>query len=162
MELDSLQQLRVLLSALGLGWTLGLIYDLLRALRLRCRRSFLADALDGLYAAVLFLLVFLFALRVAGGELRLFLLIGLGLGAVAFFLLCSAPLRPLWELWAEAALRLMSALTLPVRFALRQVKNFLRRLKKLFHFLRKCYIISNRKQRPRPQRRKGSSHGGFF
>ena len=35
MEIDSLLQLLVLLRALLLGWVLGLLYDLLRALRRR-------------------------------------------------------------------------------------------------------------------------------
>lgn len=159
MEVDSLRQLSILLQAVGLGWGLGLLYDLLRAARLRCRRAAIAAALDALYGLALFTLVFLFALRVGGGELRLFLLIGLGLGLLAFFLLCSAALRPLWALWVDAALRLWQLVTLPVHWLWRQMKIFLWRVKKLFHFLRKCYIISYRKQYSRLARRRRRSHG---
>lgn len=159
MQVDSLRQLSIALQAAGLGWALGLLYDLLRALRRRCRRKGIAAALDGLYALTLFFLVFFFALRVGGGELRLFLLAGLGLGALVFALLCSAPLRPLWDLWVEAGLRLAHFAAAPLRLLLTLAKNLRRRLKKLFHFLGKCYIMVYRKQYPRPRRRRGSSHG---
>ncbi len=159
MEIDSLQQLHILLRAVLLGWSLGLLYDLLRALRRRCRWSGLSAALDALYGLMLFLLVFLFALRVGGGELRVFLLAGLAVGLLLFFTLCSAALRPLWDLWVDAALRLLWLLGLPFRFLLRQLNFFRYRLKKLFHFFRRCYIILFCKQGGlRPIRRKGRSH----
>lgn len=159
MEIDSLWQLSVLLRAVGLGWALGLLYDLLRALRHRSPWPALAAALDGAYGLTLFWLIFLFALRVGGGELRLFLLAGLTLGAAVFFLLCSAPLRPLWDLWAKGLARLGRLMTAPLRLFRRLAKKFRQRTKKLFHFLRKCYIISYRKQYSRPARRRGRSHG---
>lgn len=160
MEIDSLAQLRILLQALLLGWTLGLLYDLLGAVRRRLQGTLAAALLDGAYSLTLFLLVFSFALRAGGGELRVFLLAGLAVGMLFFFALCSAPLRPIWDLWVEAALRLLRLAVFPLRFLLGGLKYFLRRVKKLFHFFRKCYIIIFRKQGgSRSGRRKGRSHG---
>lgn len=159
MEIDSLQQLHILLRSVLLGWGLGLLYDLLRALRRRCRQNALSATLDALYGLMLFLLVFLFTLQVGGGELRVFLLAGLALGLLLFFSLCSTPLRPIWDLWVDMALRFLRLLTLPLRLFLRYLKFSLHRLKKLFLFFRRCYIISFCKQGGlRPMRRKGRSH----
>ena len=160
MEIDSLQQLHILLRSVLLGWSLGLLYDLLRALRRRCRQPWLRSTLDALYGLMLFLLVFLFTLRVGGGELRVFLLAGLAIGLLLFFALCSALLRPVWDLWVDTVLRFLRLLILPFRLLLRQLKIFLHRLKKFFHFFRRCYIILFCKQGGlRPIRRKGRSHG---
>lgn len=160
MEIDSLAQLSILLRSVLLGWGLGLLYDLLRAIRRRAGNTWLPPALDALYGLMLFLLVFLFTLRVGGGELRVFLLAGLAVGLLCFFVLCSTALRPIWDLWVEAALRLLHLLTLPFRLFLRGLKIFRDRQKKGFHFFRKCYIILFRKQGGlRPARGKGRSHG---
>ena len=89
-------------AALLLGVSLSLLYDLLRAVRLRrAARRRLTGALDALYCALAALLTFLFALRVGGGELRLYMLFAALLGAVCYFALCARLLRPLWDFWAE-------------------------------------------------------------
>ena len=72
------------LSSLLLGFSLALIYDLLRALRLSRRDlAFLTPLCDTLYCALFALLVFLFSMRVGGGELRLYMLFSVLLGAVS-------------------------------------------------------------------------------
>ena len=71
------EQARCFLASLLLGFILSLLYDLLRAVRLRraTKRRF-TSALDLLYCAAFTLLTFLFALRIGGGELRLYMLCG--------------------------------------------------------------------------------------
>jgi len=66
------EQARCFLASLLLGFILSLLYDLLRAVRLRraTKRRF-TSALDLLYCAAFALLTFLFALRIGGGGLRL-------------------------------------------------------------------------------------------
>ena len=160
MEVDSLGQLIILLRALGLGWALGLLYDLLRALRRSVKSPWLSSVLDAFYGLLLFFLVFFFALRVGNGELRVYLLAGLAAGGLFFFLLCSAPLRPLWDLWVVALRQFFRLCALPVRFFLRQMKYFLQSLKKLFHFRRKYYIMKNCKRGGRrPEQGRGKFHG---
>ena len=64
------EQAQCFLASLLLGFILSLLYDLLRAVRLRraTKRRF-TSALDLLYCAAFALLTFLFALRIGGGEL---------------------------------------------------------------------------------------------
>ena len=75
------EQARCFLASLLLGFILSLLYDLLRAVRLRraTKRRF-TSALDLLYCAAFALLTFLFALRIGGGELRLYMLAFIALG----------------------------------------------------------------------------------
>ena len=88
-------------ASLLLGFSLALLYDLLRAVRLRRReRALLTGALDALYCVIFALLVFLFSMRVGGGELRLYMILAALLGALFYFSLCARLLRPLWDLWA--------------------------------------------------------------
>ena len=70
------EQARCFLASLLLGFSLSLLYDLLRAVRLRraTKRRF-TSALDLLYCAAFAPLTFLFALRIGGGELRLYMLL---------------------------------------------------------------------------------------
>ena len=96
------EQARCFLASLLLGFILSLLYDLLRAVRLRraTKRRF-TSALDLLYCAAFALLTFLFALRIGGGELRLYMLCSALFGAVSYFTLCARLFRPPWAFWAE-------------------------------------------------------------
>ena len=84
------EQAQCFLASLLLGFILSLLYDLLRAVRLRraTKRRF-TSALDLLYCAAFALLTFLFALRIGGGELRLYMLFSVLLGAVSYFAFCA-------------------------------------------------------------------------
>ena len=88
------EQARCFLASLLLGFILSLLYDLLRAVRLRraTKRRF-TSALDLLYCAAFALLTFLFALRIGGGELRLYMLCSAFFGAVSYFTLCARLFR---------------------------------------------------------------------
>ena len=97
------------LASLLLGAALALLYDLLRAIRLRRKASgALTGALDALYCLLLALLSFFFALRIGGGELRLFMLLSALLGAVLYFALLARCLRPLWAFWADVLFALLA------------------------------------------------------
>ena len=147
MEIDSLLQLRLSLQAVMLGWTAGLLYDLLRAWRQRCRRAFFASALDVIYALMVPFLLFFFALRAAGGELRIYQLLCFLGGLILFFTLCSEMLRPLWDFWTEMLLRFFALCLLPFRFLHRLSRKFALFGKKLFHFQKKYYIIYQTRKR---------------
>ena len=92
------EQARCFLASLLLGFILSLLYDLLRAVRLRraTKRRF-TSALDLLYCAAFALLMFLFALRIGGGELRLYMLFSVLLGVSVRYgpsgRRCCSPLR---------------------------------------------------------------------
>ena len=97
-------QLAGYLTAAVLGLAAGAVYDLLRVVRLRRRRSRrLTHALDCLFVAALALTALWFALRVGQGELRLFMLSAMALGALVYALALSPLFLPLWDFWLSAA-----------------------------------------------------------
>ena len=77
MAIHVTEQLRTFLLSILLGLGAGVLYDLLRAVRLRHPR--LTAPLDLLYCQAVGLAVFLFVLRQSDGQLRGFILLG-GLG----------------------------------------------------------------------------------
>ena len=111
------EQARCFLASLLLGFILSLLYDLLRAVRLRraTKRRF-TSALDLLYCAAFALLTFLFSLRIGGGELRLYMLCSALLGAVSYFTLCARLFRPLWAFWAEVLFSFARLAAAPLRW----------------------------------------------
>lgn len=96
MAIHVTEQLRTFLLSILLGLGAGVLYDLLRAVRLRHPR--LTAPLDLLYCQAVGLAVFLFVLRQSDGQLRGFILLGGLGGGVLFFSLLSRPLRPVWGL----------------------------------------------------------------
>ena len=109
-----------------LGAVCGVVYDLLRSVRLLRRRSaLLTHVLDGVYVTLVLLAVFLFALRRGEGELRLYMLLAMVLGAVFYFGALSTWLRPLWDFWASAAAAFLALLWKPLGITARAGKNFL-------------------------------------
>ena len=106
------QQLTAYLTAAALGAASAMVYDLLRTVRLRRRRDRqLTGLLDGLYIAVLGFLLLWFALRIGQGELRLYMLTGVALGALLYSLTLPPLLRPLWDFWLDAAVALKKSRT---------------------------------------------------
>lgn len=90
MAIHVTEQLRTFLLSILLGLGAGVLYDLLRAVRLRHPR--LTAPLDLLYCQAVGLAVFLFVLRQSDGQLRGFILLGgLGGGVLFFFPALTAP-----------------------------------------------------------------------
>lgn len=85
-----------------LGGTLGLLYDLLRALRALGGRIW-GGVLDSVYCVLSLSLLFFFVMA-GDGELRLFFLVGALGGGILFFCLLSPILRPLWDFWLQILL----------------------------------------------------------
>ena len=135
MRLELMGQLAAFGQSILLGAALALVYDLLRPLRRR--RPGWTAGLDGLYCLSVGLGLFFFTLRLTGGQLRLYALLGALGGGVLFFSLFSAPLRPLWDFWADTAGFLWHLIWIPWIWW----KNFCKKLwawgKNLFYFARK-------------------------
>ena len=138
------QPLLLFCQAILLGMAAALLYDLLRAFRLRLPR--LTSALDILYCMAAGLAVFLFMLRRAQGQLRLYLLLGAVGGGVLFFTAFSPFLRPVWDFWVDTLAFLLHLTAIPLRGAENLCKKIGRWGKNLFYFIRKCYTIKNTKQ----------------
>ena len=113
MGADVSLRLLVCLQAGLLGMTLGLLYDVLRAFRLRLRR--LTGVLDILYCILAGTAVFLFTLYRARGQMSLLLLLGLAGGAAVFFRFLSRPLQPVWTFWVDTLAFLLHLIAIPLR-----------------------------------------------
>lgn len=125
-----------------LGMMAGVAYDLLRAVRLRRRRSrALTHTLDAVYVLSALTVLFSFVLREGQGELRLYMLLAMVLGFSFYFLLFSAIFRPLWWFWVDVLVSLLKILWAPAGFLLSCGKNFQIYIKKLFYFWRKYATI---------------------
>ena len=140
------EQLAMFFRSILLGGALGLLYDLLRALRALGGRVW-GGVLDSVYCVLSAALLFFFVMA-GDGELRLFFLAGAAGGAVLFFCLLSPVLRPLWDFWLEILLS-------PVRLAAgagkkccRSAKNVLLRGRNMITI--ECrHWMSKRKRSPR-------------
>lgn len=128
-------QLVSFLRAALLGLMAGVVYDLLRAVRLRRRRSrALTHILDAVYVLSALLGLFLFTLRQGQGELRLYMLLAMVLGLSFYFLLLGSIFRPLWAFWVDVLASLLKFLWKPAGFLLCCGKKFQIYIKKLFYF----------------------------
>ena len=149
-------QLRSFGLAILLGLAAGVVYDLLRTVRLRFP-SF-TGALDLLYCLTAGGALSLFVLRQAAGQFRGFILLGGLGGGVLFFSLLSRPLRPVWDFWMDRWMELFQFLSLPGRFCAAVCKKFAFQAKTLFYFLRK-YATIHIEGVWKPLRKGGMSHG---
>ena len=136
MAIHVTEQLRTFLLSILLGLGAGVLYDLLRAVRLRHPR--LTAPLDLLYCQAVGLAVFLFVLRQSDGQLRGFILLGGLGGGVLFFSLLSRPLRPVWDFWMDRWMELFQFLSLPGRFCAAVCKKFAFQAKTLFFSRPSC------------------------
>lgn len=154
-------QLHQLGAAAALGAAGGLIYDVLRAARLLDRRDrLLTHLLDALFTALLGAGVLWLALVVGEGELRLYMITGMALGAVIWFALPSRLLRPVWDFWAAALVAVCRLLWLPFAFLWKNVKKLIKSVKKGFSFLRGCATIRVAAWRKGHARIKPQQEGG--
>ena len=131
MGIDLWGQALTFLGALGLGAGLGLVYDLFRLLRRRVRLPLLGPVLDLLFWVVVTAGLFLYAISAGGGELRIYMALALFLGAAAYFLLLSRPVRFFSERMADAAALLWRLAVSPLVLLGRQGKKIEKTAKKL-------------------------------
>lgn len=125
-------QLAQFFRAILLGATLALLYDLVRALS-SLGGKFLEIVLDTSVSLVAALSVFLFVMA-EEGELRLFILLGAGGGAVLFFSVLSGVLRPIWAFWVDVFL-------FPFHLGGVCLKKLYISFKKVFSFCRRWFTI---------------------
>ena len=138
-------QLISFLRAALLGMSAAVVYDLLRAVRLRFGGGkILTHILDAVYVLSALLVVVLFTLQQGDGELRLYMVLAMTLGFCVYFLSLSSIFAPLWSFWVEVLGALLGILWKPMGILRRLGKKFQIYIKKLFYFWRKCATICNR------------------
>lgn len=148
------EQLILFFRSIGLGLCLGLLYDLLGALR-GLGGKIWGGTLDVLFCLTAAVSVFFFIMA-GDGELRIFMALGILGGAVLFWCLLGGPLRPVWAFWLEMAL-------LPARLIWEILKKCGRFVRKVFSFWRKWITIKfttprrERKSRHRREKRDGQT-----
>lgn len=140
-----------------LGLLCALFYDLLRTVRLRRGSAWLMHVLDALFAAAALLAVVLLALGRGQGELRLYMLLGMALGAAAYALVLRCLLQPVWQFWVDTAAAFARFVWFPMNFLWKILKKVCRTIKKLFHFWQKyatmtiymwkCFLFAGTGQR---------------
>lgn len=80
------QQLSIFVAALGLGFLLGVLYDVVRAIRLSLPRSKIATIFfDLLYCFLIGLATFLFILALNKGEIRFYIIAAEFIGATFYY-----------------------------------------------------------------------------
>ncbi len=85
-SLSLAQQTKGFLLSLGMGFVLGIAYDLIRIIRISISRGKLAVIVcDVIFCIFFCLATFLFCLTVNEGELRLYLMAGEGLGFLVYY-----------------------------------------------------------------------------
>ena len=94
-EIDNLSQLIAFLLSVAVGCVFCLIYDIFRAVRKSFKQSGVAVFFeDILYSFICAVLSFCFLLSTTGGELRVFVFVGMGIG----FSVCRFTLsRPIFS-----------------------------------------------------------------
>lgn len=81
------EQLTIFISSLGLGFLLGILYDILRALRLSLTKSKTALVFfDILYFVLFAFCTFIFILALNKGEVRFYIIAGELIGALFYYI----------------------------------------------------------------------------
>ena len=141
MEISIAEQASAFAGAVCLGFAIGILYDLLRLLRQRVRLPLFGSVLDLLFWIVVVAAIFLFATKVTGGNVRIYVLLSVFGGSVAYFLTLSAWILGLGNLMADVIAFLGRLLRLPFLFLLLCTKKIEKILKNLFLYRRKWFKI---------------------
>lgn len=97
------EQLKFFLLSLGVGFTLGVLYDILRAVRLSFTRAKAAVVVfDILYFLLFGLATFLFILAINKGEIRFYLIFGEIIGAAFYYFSFGTAAIKLTDIFVKA------------------------------------------------------------
>lgn len=124
-------QLKFFLLSLGVGFALGVFYDILRALRLSVTNSKAATIIfDVLYFAVFGLVTFLFILAINKGQIRFYIIFGEIIGAAFYYFSFGIAAIKLTDIFVKA-FRHFFALVFKILFA---------PLRLVFKIFKKCFL----------------------
>ena len=113
MSVSLQEQISTLFSCLTMGLGVGLLYDLLRLVRLTLPRRTLQEILDLLFWLGACGMLFFCGIVFGNGRVRLYMALCLLLGATAYFLLLSPWTRRALDILARAAARFLGWVTAP-------------------------------------------------
>lgn len=141
MKISVAEQAVVFTGAVVLGLGVGVLYDLMRLLRRHVRLPLLGSVLDLLFWSITTIALFCFVVSVGDGEVRIYVLLAVLGGAVAYFLSLSAWILSLGELLVDGLAALFRCVLMPIRLSGRIIKKIRKKLKNLFLYRRKWYKI---------------------
>ena len=130
------------LGAMALGGALGIVYDLFRLLRGRLGWRGLGAVLDLVYWPLAAAALFAYSVTAGDGVVRVYLMAGVALGGVLYFLMLSWAALLLGGWMADLTGLLWAILLCPIRWLHRVWKNFWKNAKKIFHYRLKWYRIN--------------------
>jgi hypothetical protein len=138
MDVSLISQASEFALALLLGAGLGFVYDCMRIARGRIPLRGVTAALDLLFWATCAGASFWFAMGVGGGELRLFAMLAIALGIVAYFSLLSVFVRAVGFVIADGVIELFRVVFRPFFAVLKKIHKI---LIKTFSFFLKWRIM---------------------
>jgi hypothetical protein len=141
MDIDLTVQAVTFGGACVLGLSLGLVYDFMRILRRRISLRAVGPVLDLLFWLLCTGALFVFA-AASGGEVRIFMVAAILLGAAVYFLALSRPVLFLLNRVADFLSFIFHLLLLPFRILGQLGKNFIKILKNHFHYQARWFKIN--------------------
>ncbi|OUN09395.1 hypothetical protein B5G40_12545 [Flavonifractor sp. An9] len=142
MEIWVSEQALFLLGAVGLGAAAGLIYDLLRILRVRLPLPLIGGLMDLLFWLVVTAAIFVYSTVAGRGQVRGYLLAGILAGGGVYFWALSRGFLWLGYRLADLVGVVWHIVTLPLVVMGKVCKKIGKSAKKAFHYRPKWYKIN--------------------
>ena len=136
MENSTRLQLMQAVVFFSAGIAIGLVYDVCRAIR-RCSGPVMQSAVDALFVFGSAVALYILGMWMGHGQLRLFMVGCLSLGAAVYSSLFSSAVVPVFCVGIRGVQKVMSVMATP----LKRLKNFLKNRKRCFRRLRMRYIL---------------------
>lgn len=134
-------QTMTVLWALTLGGSLGVFYDVARILRHKAKNHLLGGLLDICFWIIATTGLFLLAIMRGGGEVRVYMVCVVVIGATLYFLTISRLVVIFLGIFAEIVRFLLGICLLPIHTVKAILKKIVKKQKNDFHYRRKWYRI---------------------
>ncbi|HHU05036.1 MAG TPA: hypothetical protein GXZ65_00955 [Clostridiales bacterium] len=145
MDISPSYQLIEAALSVGLGFALGIVYDLFRIARRRLNALHLTALFDALYWVLAAACLFFFGAGASQRGFRLFMFAFAFLGGAFYFLTLSAPAMWLLEKFADLIQFMFRCLCLPFVISVKFINFFKETLKRVFKYLKKWFRISTKR-----------------
>lgn len=148
-NVEQSEQTLIFIASLGVGFLLGILYDVLRALRLSFTKGKIPIVIfDLLYFFAVAFFSYLFILATNKGEVRSYIIIGELLGAVFYYFSLGIAVIKLTNRFVSFLKRVYSFLFKIISFPFRIIKRaFLKIFGKIFTFFEKSEKKSKKIQK---------------
>jgi len=132
LEQPIVYQVLTALYSLAGGLVFGLIYDAMKALRLKIKSMAFTVFCDILTCFIAFFILFYLSMAPGNGEVRVYIIICSAIGALVYFFLFSRTFLGLFTACLTVLIKFMRILQKPIDFLSKKLINFNNNIKKLF------------------------------